>query len=166
VRPAEVRALLPTNKHRLDDELEVHADMADRIGQEVTRAARAEAEAKDALAGVEARLAAKHKRSAAQEGAKATVAEVDGLVLRDPERGQAFRAHQDAVAEHSEWKSLRDAWKEKSYAIKGLGELFGDGYYALRSAAPRRPAGPDYPAREALQQAPGRTPVTARRRAE
>lgn len=163
MRVDEVRALLAVDKHRLDDEFEIHADIADRIGQEVTRAARGEAEAKDRLAVLEARLGAQYRREAET---KLTKDEVESLVLRDAERGSAFRAYQDAIADHSEWKTLRDAWKDKGYSIKGLSDLFGESYFALRAGGRSRSSEPDMALRAALRDAPGRTPLPTRRRAE
>lgn len=161
MRMSDYRAMLPTSKHTLDDQLEVHAEHADGIAQEAARAARAEAEAKDRLAVLEARLGAQFRRDAE----KSTVAEIAGLVLRDADRADRFREYQQASQELAEWRSLQAAWKDKGYAIKALAELHHDGYFAVRSAGARRGAEPDHGARAAMREA-RESGAPVRRRAE
>lgn len=127
---AQFRAMLPVHKHRLDDELEVHADTMDRISQQVWAMNRREVEAKDALAKIEARRGA-DLRNAAEKGT--TVGEIAGLVLRDPERIRAFNAHLNAMEEHAHWKSLLDAWRTKGFNIKTLADLHSANYYSPTS---------------------------------
>ena len=50
----QIRGLLRIVKHRLDDELEIHAELQDRIGQEVASLSAVAAAAKTALEAAEA----------------------------------------------------------------------------------------------------------------
>ena len=146
--------MLPSSKYKLDDELEVQADLMDRISQELTRAAREEAEAKDALARLEARLASDY-RSGAEKGV--TVGEIAGMVLRDADRVRAFNAHQDAIAAHSEWKGLLEAWRQKGFSISKLAELYGQNYFSPVSGGRRSTEDrPSHAARQAIRDAGGR----------
>lgn len=130
----EFRQRLRIDKGSLDDELEVQAQVLDRIGREVARLERAEAEAKDTLAATEARLAAEYK----DDEQKRTVSELAGLVQRDRERVRDFQKLQDAKQAHGEWKSLYDAWKARGFAIKELAQLFVAQYFSLSDSVQGR----------------------------
>lgn len=146
------RDRLRLNKHALDDALEEQADLMDRIGREVTRAARAEAEAEDALKREEGRLALALKR----DGDKMTVPEVAAAVRTHRDRLAAMRAFLDAAERHSEWKGVYAAWKDRGYSIKELAGLHASSYFTASSHnMPRDRVGARSADREAIQRASG-----------
>ena len=55
---SQVRNMLRINKHRLDDELELHAEVLDRVGQEVVKRNSRMIELKKRLEEVEAKVTA------------------------------------------------------------------------------------------------------------
>lgn len=124
------RNMLLVQKHRLDDELEVQADVYERISSATSKAGAALAQAKDDLATVEGKLTLR-----AKDGAdKLTVDAVRAVVLADPERQRAFRALQLAITQHEEWAGLREAWRQKGYALKTLADLYSSNYFQPNSA--------------------------------
>lgn len=125
---AKRRAALRVNKHRLDDELEVQAEIQEDIAQRVSALEAAVADAKDNLAKVEARL-----NEDFRDGERITKDAVEAKVRRHPDRNRAWEAHQQALRDHREFSDLLDAWKARAKDIQSLAKLFGDQYWALTS---------------------------------
>jgi hypothetical protein len=125
----QYRQMLRVNKHRLDDELEMQAEILDQISASVVLAASRVADAKDELAKVEGALGDGFR----DDDVKLTVAQVDARVRRDPQRVRAFERYHAQRAEHEAWAGLYDAWKQKGYSIKTLADLYAANYFALAS---------------------------------
>lgn len=123
------RNMLRVNKHRLDDELEIQAEVMDRIGQQLTLANSRAIEAEDSLKKVEARLFREFKDA----GEKVTDATAKSESLRHRDRTQAWEAYQLTRATHQEWQVLYEAWKARGFSLKELGELFGTQYFQINS---------------------------------
>ena len=123
----QIRAMLYINKHRLDDELQVQGDIMDRISTQVVLRNSAMIEAKDDLAKTEGRIA----EDLRDTDVKMTVGMMDAKVKRDPERLRAWTRYQAARAAHEAWAGLLDAWKQKSYSIKTLADLYAANYFTL-----------------------------------
>ena len=121
--------MLTTHKHRLDDELEVHAPMMERINREVVTHNSRMLELKDKLGRLGGRLGEDLK----DDDPKATVSLIDGRVKKHPDRLRAWELYQQARAEHEQWTGLADAWKQKGYSIKTLADLYAASYFALQS---------------------------------
>jgi hypothetical protein len=122
----QFRRMLQVNKHRLDDELEIHADIQERIGHERARLEVFEAEKKNELALCEARLTEQFK----EDDPKTTKDQIEAKVIRSRERKAAWEAYQTARVERLRWDSLYDAWKARDFAVRTLARLFGDQYFA------------------------------------
>lgn len=122
----QYRRMLLVNKHRLDDELEVHAEILERIGDECVRLEARSLQLKDDLARTEARLTEDYR----EDGSKITKDQVEAKVIRDRDRIRAFEAHQIARVEHQRWERLYEAWKARDYAVRKLADLFGNQYFA------------------------------------
>jgi hypothetical protein len=129
ITPSGIRALLPVQKHRIDEHLEMHAEILDQIAQGVTLANSRQLEAKDALLKVEARLATDAK----EDDPKLTVAGVDSLVRRHADRTKAYLAYQRDRADFEEWSGLLEAWRSKGYSMKTLADLYSTQYFTLES---------------------------------
>jgi hypothetical protein len=121
-----IRNQLRINRHRLDEELELQAFVAERISAEVARLNSRQLHLADALKGVEARLLLDLK----DNGEKLTVAEIDAKIRRSRERAAAFGEFQAARFDHDEWMGLQDAWRQRSYALKDLANLYSSDYFS------------------------------------
>lgn len=128
------RGMLVINKHRLDDELEIQADIQERISAEVAALNSRFLECKDQLAKVEARLADDFRDT----DAKMTVGAIAGKVLRNSERNGAWDRLQAAREELEVAQGVLDAWVKRGYSLKTLGELYTGQYFSVRSAGATR----------------------------
>jgi hypothetical protein len=122
----QIRNQLRINRHRLDEELELQAFVADQIANQVARLNSKQLSLADALKGVEARLLLDFRDS--EE--KLTVAEIDAKIRRHRDRSTAFSDFQTARYQHDEWTGLQDAWRQRSYALKDLANLYSSDYFA------------------------------------
>lgn len=125
----QYRAMLPTNKHRLDDELEMQAQVMEDISSEVVKQNQRVQTTKLSLDQVEARLAANIR----DDEARITAAQVEGKVKRDPEWIKARQLYVNAVADHGQWVGLLEAWRQKGYSIKTLADLYAAQYFTISS---------------------------------
>ena len=119
--------LLRIDKHRLDDELETHSDCMCQVSDAVARANTVHLTAKDNLAKVEARVYQTYKES----GVKATAADLDGMVTRHPDRVKAWETFQVAREEYERWLGMAEAWRQRSYTITKLADLYCGQYFSL-----------------------------------
>lgn len=137
----QLRAMLPVHKHRLDDELEIHAQIQELISYEVTTKNSRAIQFKDDLVKVEARLAEDYR----EEDPKITINGISNKVARASERIRAWEKYQDARSEHERWSGLLEAWKQKGYAIRNLGDLYASQYFVMQSHQRKdRPDRPDF----------------------
>jgi hypothetical protein len=130
------RNMLRINKHRLDDELEIQAEILDRIAQNVVRLDARQAELKEELAKVEGRLTLECK----EDNPKMTVDEIKATVGRDKERATSWKAYRTAIAEHAEWDALYKAWAMRGKDIDVLARLYGSQYWQMDSVTGRQPS--------------------------
>lgn len=124
---AQYRAMLRTNRHRLDDELEIHAEIQEQINNEVNRAAARVREAEEKLKRIEARRTEELREA----GDRGTMDDVKARVRRDPDRKEAWQSLQVQLSAHEEWSALLDAWRVKGYNIRDLALLYQSSYFAL-----------------------------------
>lgn len=130
----QYRTMLPVNKYRLDDELEIQPDIMMRIASSVTVANSRMLEAKDELAREEGELSENVK----DEEPKATVTMIDSRVKRHARRIRAWQKFQDARQEYEQWNGLLEAWRQKGFSLKTLADLHAAQYFSVDSArAPR-----------------------------
>lgn len=125
----QLRNMLRVNKHRLDDELEIQAEIQEQISAEVARLNSRMLKAKDDLASTEARITEDLKDS----GEKLSVAELGAKVQRHKERKESFGILQAARFDLEEWQGMYDAWKQKGRDLESLGRLFGAQYFVVTS---------------------------------
>lgn len=123
------RKMLFVQRHRLDDELEVQAELMERISAATVVRNSRSIEAKENLSQVEARLL----EDARDDDPKLTAAAADAKIRRDPERIKAWRIFQAARAEHEQWQGLQDAWRQRGFSIKTLADLYTANYYSPTS---------------------------------
>jgi hypothetical protein len=120
---------LRIDKHKLDDDLEVHAELQQQISETITHYNSVMLKAKEELAQVEARLLQDVKETRA----KITKDEADAIVMRHTERRTAWRAYQEAREELELWQGLYAAWERKGRDMEALGRLYAAQYFSLYS---------------------------------
>lgn len=126
--------LLAINKHKLDEELEVQAEMMYHISEAKARAASRMHAAKDELETVQSRVYLKLRAT----GVKHTVAEADGHIQQNADRQVAWREFQEARQEYERWEGLFESWKQRGFALKTMADLYLGNYYVVGGAgAPR-----------------------------
>ena len=125
----QYRAMLPVHKHRLDDELEVQAQIMEQIISETVRQNARMLESKLNLEKVEGRLLAEFK----EDDPKMTVQQLDAKVKRDADRNRAWEIYLANISEHGKWQGLQDSWRQKGFSIKTLADLYSAQYFQLSS---------------------------------
>ena len=125
----QFRAMLPVNKHRLDDELEIQAQFMEQISSETIRQNARMLEVKSNLEKLDGRLAAEFR----DDEPKATVGAIEAMVKRDAGRVKQWEIYLAALSEHLKWQGLLDAWRQKGYSIKTLADLYSAQYFQLSS---------------------------------
>lgn len=131
----QYRNMLGINKLRLDDELEIQAQIQEQIGRTVAQLSARMLEMKDLLARTESDLIDTLK----ERDSKATVDQCKARMLRDPHRVKAWENLQRARLEHDEWDAVLQAWITKGYKLADIGGLYASDYFAIRTIA--RPDG-------------------------
>lgn len=124
----DYRNMLRINRHRLDDELEIQAEVMDRISQEVNKLNSQMLSAKEELLRVEARLMTEIAEDAPS---KMTVAQIEAAVRRHKDRRDAWIKYDTARYSFDEWEALRDAWKQRGFSIKTLADLYTSHYFTI-----------------------------------
>lgn len=120
-----VRNLLRIVKTRIDDELELQAQMAETISSHVATMNSRQLEAKAELERVEARLCLQFRNS----DSKMPANEIDARTKLDTSRIHAFGAFQKARHEYEEWLGAQDAWRQRGFALSKLGDIYVAGYF-------------------------------------
>ena len=127
------RALLRVNKHRLDEELEIQAEVMDRISDRMAQISARAAEAEQELKAAEARI----YRQIKDGDEKMTEKAADNAVRRHQDR---IRAHERMVLvnqELAQWQGLYAAWKARGFSISSLCDLYLGQYYTKDSHSSR-----------------------------
>lgn len=126
---ATFRDMLRINKHRLDDELEIQADVMDRISSRIAALNSQKDEAENDLKLCEAKLF----RELKDNDEKITDKAADSAVKRDPERARAWTRANDAEALLRQWQGLYEAWKARGFSINKLCDLYAAQYFTKDS---------------------------------
>lgn len=127
----DYRSRLRIEKHQLDDELEVQAELLHRISEKVVSAKSRALAAKDELDRLEGEIYSDAK----QDSPKATVPELQGITMRDDRRMDKWRRYQVARESQESWESLHEAWKSRGFALRALVDLRLASYYTSDSSA-------------------------------
>lgn len=123
------RRLLRINKHRLDDELELQAEVMDRISDQISRLAASVDVAENDLKLTEARIFRQTKDLDEKITDKAT----ENIVKRHSDRIKAFDRVVSARQDLAQWQGLHEAWKSRGYSINKLCDLYVAQYFTKNS---------------------------------
>ena len=126
----QVSNMMRVNKHRLDDELEIHPDIAHKISEALATANAKAGGLKEELTQLESNLLISIRRG----GEKLTAGEVTAEIETDPKRVSKMREYLSAKKDAERWTGAHDAWKQRGYALKGLGDLYVAQYFTVDSA--------------------------------
>lgn len=129
------RALLPVDKHELDDVLEKHHQLQEEIGRELNLAETAAKRAKDDVASVEARLFVEIKNSGDRISNEVVNAQVQTHRLRE----KAYDIMLTLQGQATDWARLYEAWQQRGWSIRGLGDLYSSEYFRLTSVGQSPP---------------------------
>lgn len=125
--------MLPINKMRLDDELEIQAQISYKIAEETGLANSRQMSAKEDLNRYEAELRIKLITAVGDEkpmsDTKALI-----VVATDTERTRLWHNYQVARAAYESWMGLYTAWGQRGYALKTLADLHLGEYYTITAA--------------------------------
>ena len=167
--PEDYDEVVAINKHELDRELEVQAAFTFTISEHKSAAALRVSQTKDYLAVIEAQLRARIRRNwGGREGPKQTEADILAAVQEHHDRLIAWDDYQKARHMLERWEGLFETWKQRGFALRGLGDLYEANYYTIDDAGGgRAKEDKDWQrARIALKQARGsREPLARRKRA-
>lgn len=130
----EIRSRLAIDKSRLDDELEIHSQIADQLATRVAKLEREVAEAADAVKRCEAGLVLDMRR----EDKPPPVVEQEARIVRDNSRREAHRTLLAYTEQLATWKGLQDAWKTKHFGIRALVDLHAAAYFNSASTVASR----------------------------
>lgn len=121
----QYRTMLRINRHRLDEELELQAELMDRISSQVAVLNSQQLEAKEELSRIEARLFLELK------GDKVSNEAANAEVRKHRERITAWQRYQVARQTCEDWQGLLSAWTARGYHIKVIADLFIAQYFAV-----------------------------------
>lgn len=123
------RSMLRIQKHRLDEELELQAELLHKISEHVVISKSRSLDDKDSLERLEGQIYSDAK----EDNPKATVAELNGITQNDADRIAAFKKYQRSRHEQEDWEGLHEAWKARGFAIRALVDLSLASYYTSES---------------------------------
>lgn len=146
----QYRNMVRINRHRLDDELEINAQMMEEIGQQAAAADRRAIALKLAYEQVAARLV----RNIKANDPKVTAVLLESEITLDRDCCTAQQAHAEAHQVAAEWSALSKAWYQRGFDMKALSELYVAQYFVINSTgrAERKPE-IDQAARAAMRSA-------------
>jgi len=124
---AHIKNMLRINKHRLDEELEIQAQIQFDISDSLATANARQSALKEELERSDAELLLDLRKS----DVKRTVAELQAEILVDGEHLKRLREFQTAHKNYELWDGLYDSWKQRGFALKSLADLSMSNYFSV-----------------------------------
>lgn len=150
----QIVSRLRINKHCLDDELEIQAQITHDIAELLAKANEQLLGFKDAMDQVEAEIRLELRNGEVKYSNDVIEAEI----ITNGKRRIAFRAYKNQKREVETLNGLFEAWKSRGFSLKSLSDLYHADYFAVDSAGKRENYQSD---REAIGR--NRRPLTKRR---
>lgn len=125
----ELRAALAVDKYGLDDVLIQQPQLFHAVASEYAMSVSRVDLLKDQLKRLEGDLGLAIRQDKDTQGQKYTEAVILAGVASDTNRVMLFEELVAAQGECAQWQALRDAFLQRSYAIKDLVSLFTNEYY-------------------------------------
>lgn len=133
----EYAELLKPKKHDLDNELENQSQLFWEVSNACAQAHHTYNRAYAQRKVEQGRAAERQRDRLISEKGKATEGQVAAAVDSDPDLVHAKKIELDAQLEYEQWSAMRDAYNQRSYALKDLAALFVSNYYQTDFAAER-----------------------------
>lgn len=143
---AELETGLRIDQNALDEALQFQPDMFYRVSKQLTLLISRRDYAKQELSEIQAEVSQEIRESAEidtkdkKPKTKIGVAEVDALVTLDKDVKKAHQALLELTREVGELTALKEAYTQRSYALKDLVALHIANYYSDSSQSNQRPA--------------------------
>lgn len=129
--PQTARNLLYIQKHRLDEELEIQAELFYHVSHKLATVNAALVQAKDALARIEA---AAYVRIG-KEDEKLSDTKIRMRVVDDPDYQAALSSLGLCKSESEVWVGIQEAFRQRGYMLRELCDLYLSNYYTTTSHA-------------------------------
>lgn len=126
----ELKSYLEIDKFALDDEISTQAVLYQQVAEFHARCVSKRDAAYENVKVVDAGVGWDLKVEANKQGIKVTEATVAGQVLLSIEHKEAVDAHLKLKEQTDRNAALKDAFNQRCYMLKELGELFIAGYYS------------------------------------
>jgi hypothetical protein len=127
----EFEKYLVIDKNRLDDELVQQASLMQTVSDAYADALAKQTKLKEALAKVDAEIDVEIRNEAADT--KLTETMVRNQVILSPGHIKAFNAWLDAKLVTDKLEGMKDSFKQRSYNLRELSNLFVANYYEANS---------------------------------
>lgn len=129
----EARESLKIDRDDLDTELTLQPGLFADVSKEWAMSMSRRDKLKDEVATTRARLYIDFRKKKADE--KPTETLLASYIEIEPEYAEVRNRYLDACAETDEWSSIKEAFMQRSYAIKDLVVLFQASYFSPSSVA-------------------------------
>lgn len=126
----ELKSYLEIDKYALDDEISTQAVVYQQVAEYHARCVSKRDAAYENVKVVDASVSLALKTAALKAGTKLTEATVASEVLLSTEHEEAVDAHLRAKEHADRNAALKDAFNQRCYMLRELGELFIAGYYS------------------------------------
>lgn len=125
---------LAIDRHALDDELAIHAQVLYEIGREVAALSVQVKEAKRLVEEVETREITRLR----DETPKLGIANAERAAHSSPQYVQQWGYLLRTTERFDQWTEARAAWVAKGYSLKDLGALYASEYFTIESTRKSR----------------------------
>lgn len=130
----ELEPGLLIDENRLEQACSRHPDLFYRVSKRLAAEISYRDSLKEDLATTEAEVDAEIRQEAAEQEAKTTEKEIESRKRTDKRVEKARNQLLDANLAVGQWAALKDAFTQRSYMLKTLGELYVSNYYSDTSS--------------------------------
>lgn len=130
----EIERRLVIDKHQLDDELMVQAQIQYAIVEKVSALTEDYSKSRELLKIIESEIV----QDLTAGDSKHTVKQLDALIQSSAEYQDAAQGLREAQKDLDKAQGLLDAWKQRGFALKALADLSLSNYYAMDSTSSRK----------------------------
>ena len=123
----ELKKMLIINKHRLDDELEIQAQVQFEISSSLEIANARQSRLENEMEEYDAKLLLSLRKG----DVKRTVAELQAEILTSGDHQPWLDDLHIAKHEAAQWHGMYEAWKQRGFALKSLADLSMSNYFVV-----------------------------------
>src|SRR5262245_60487863 len=134
-RLEEYQAALQFDQHALDEALVEQPSLFFEVARKFAVLISQRDQAEQAVKVVRAQVGLEVRREAQYEEDKVTVAEVEARVAAHRDVLEAQKVHHELAADAGTWGALKEAYQQRSYAIKSMVDLHVTGYFGATGSS-------------------------------